>query len=92
MSNETPNSAVLVNNIAKSFKLYGRPQDRLLELIFRTKRHENYQALEDISFAVPSGKSVGIVGANGAGKSTLFSVITGLNELDTGTNNNNLQV
>ena len=77
MSNETPNSAVLVNNIAKSFKLYGRPQDRLLELIFRTKRHENYQALEDISFAVPSGKSVGIVGANGAGKSTLLKLIAG---------------
>jgi len=33
-----------------------------------------------------------ILGPNGAGKSTLFSVITGLNELDTGTNNNNLQV
>ncbi|MDC3239312.1 ABC transporter ATP-binding protein [Gammaproteobacteria bacterium] len=77
MSNEALKPRVLIQNLAKTFKLYERPQDRLLELIFRTKRHENYQALQDISFAVPDGKSVGIIGSNGAGKSTLLKLIVG---------------
>ena len=77
MSNENLKPSVVVQNVAKHFKLYESPQDRLLELIFRTRRHQNYQALKDISFAVPSGKSVGIIGANGAGKSTLLKLIVG---------------
>ena len=77
MSNEELKPSVLVQNVAKHFKLYKRPKDRLLELILRTKRHENYQALEDISFAVPKSKSMGIIGVNGAGKSTLLKLIAG---------------
>ena len=77
MSKENLEYSVLVQNVAKHFKLYTRPQDRLLELIFRSKRHENYQALEDVSFAVPKSRSVGIIGVNGAGKSTLLKLIAG---------------
>ena len=77
MLNETLKPSVLVQNVAKNFKIYSRPQDRLLELIFRSKRHENYHALKDISFAVPDGKSVGVIGANGAGKSTLLKLLVG---------------
>lgn len=77
MSIEVQKPSVLIENVAKNFKIYSRPQDRLLELIFRTKRHESYHALKDISFAVPDGKSLGIIGANGAGKSTLLKLIVG---------------
>ena len=77
MSDYELKPSVLVQNVTKAFKLYTRPQDRLLEFIFRTKRHESYQALADISFAVPNGKSIGIIGANGAGKSTLLKLIVG---------------
>jgi len=77
MSDKALKPSVLVQNLAKTFKLYEHPQDRLLELIFRTKRHENYVALQDVSFAIPDGKSVGIIGANGAGKSTLLKLLVG---------------
>ncbi len=77
MSDKALKPSVLVQNLAKTFKLYEHPQDRLLELIFRTKRHENYEALQDVSFAIPDGKSVGIIGANGAGKSTLLKLLVG---------------
>jgi ATP-binding cassette ChvD family protein len=40
---------------------------------------------EDVSFSVPPGAIVGIIGGNGAGKSTLFRMIAGKDQPDTGT-------
>src|SRR5579884_1581177 len=51
---------------------------------FRRGGHTVFRALEDVSFRVESGESVGIIGRNGAGKSTLLSVITGLAKPDAG--------
>ena len=68
---------VSVHNLNKDFKIYERPQDRLYELILRKQRHQLYHVLSDISFAVPDGKSLGIIGDNGAGKSTLLKLLVG---------------
>ena len=68
---------VSVQNLNKDFKIYERPQDRLYEIILRKQRHQLYHVLSDISFAVPDGKSLGIVGDNGAGKSTLLKLLVG---------------
>lgn len=68
---------VLVQNLNKDFKIYKRPQDRLAELILRKPKHEICHVLHDISFAVPDGKSLGIIGDNGAGKSTLLKLLVG---------------
>ena len=68
---------VSVQNLNKDFKIYERPQDRLFELILRKQRHQLYHVLSDISFAVPDGKSLGIIGDNGAGKSTLLKILVG---------------
>jgi ATP-binding cassette ChvD family protein len=40
--------------------------------------------IDDLSFDVPPGAIVGIIGANGAGKTTLFRMITGQDEPDGG--------
>ena len=68
---------VSVQNLNKDFKIYERPQDRLFEIISRRQRHQLYHVLSDISFAVPDGKSLGIIGDNGAGKSTLLKLLVG---------------
>jgi len=47
-------------------------------------RVEHVQALSDVSFAVPRGTTLGIVGRNGSGKSTLIRVIAGIYPPDTG--------
>jgi len=68
---------IIVESINKDFKIYARPQDRLAEILLRRPRHKLYHVLRDISFAVPDGKSIGIIGDNGAGKSTLLKLLVG---------------
>jgi lipopolysaccharide transport system ATP-binding protein len=68
---------IIVENINKDFKIYERPQDRLAEIILRRPKHKLYHVLRDISFAVPDGQSVGVIGDNGAGKSTLLKLLVG---------------
>lgn len=41
--------------------------------------------IEDLSFRLPPGGIVGVIGANGAGKTTLFRMITGQDKPDSGT-------
>jgi len=69
--------SISVENVSKDYRIYKRPQDRLLELLLRQPRHRNFHVLQDISFSVLEGKSLGIIGDNGAGKSTLMKLLVG---------------
>lgn len=52
------------------------------------KRYHNHHGsdwvLRDVSFTIPKGVSVGLVGRNGAGKSTLLRLIGGMDAVDRG--------
>ena len=69
--------SISVENIHKDFRIYERPQDRLLELLQRRPRHKVFHVLQDISFSVLECRSLGIIGDNGAGKSTLLKLLVG---------------
>jgi len=69
--------SISVENLCKDYRIYARPQDRLLELLLRKPRHRVFHVLQDISFNVLEGKSLGIIGDNGAGKSTLMKTLVG---------------
>jgi branched-chain amino acid transport system ATP-binding protein len=56
----------------------------LLEIDRVGKRFGGLTALADVSFQVPEGAIVGVMGANGAGKTTLFSLIAGNHRPSTG--------
>ena len=77
-------SRITVENISKHFKIYRRPQDRLAEILFRKQKHELFRVLNDISFALEDGESLGIVGINGAGKSTLLKILAGTLQASSG--------
>ena len=47
-------------------------------------RYEYYEALQDISFDIQQGETVGIIGRNGAGKSTLLRLLAGIIAPDRG--------
>lgn len=49
--------SIAVENVFKDFRIYERPQDRLLELLLRKQRHKNFHVLQDISFSVLEGRS-----------------------------------
>jgi len=73
-----------VNGLNKSFKLYSSPVHRLQEVFLGKKRHVMHHALQDLSFRVEDGESLGIIGPNGAGKSTLLKILNGVIMKDSG--------
>jgi len=79
--------AIKVQNLGKVYHLYDNPQNRLKEALhpFKKKYHHDFHALDDISFEVKKGETVGIIGKNGAGKSTLLKIITGVLTPSSGT-------
>ncbi len=72
--------AIHVDHVKKMYKLYDRPSDRLKESLGLTRRkcYREHYALQDISFDIARGETIGIIGTNGAGKSTLLKIITGV--------------
>lgn len=79
--------AISVQNLTKIYKLYNSPKDRLKESLhpLRKKYHKDFYALNDVSFNIKKGETVGIVGRNGSGKSTLLKTITGVLTPSSGT-------
>ena len=58
--------------------------DKVIEFSHVNKAFDDKMLIEDLSFSVPAGAIVGVIGGNGAGKSTLFKMITGHESPDSG--------
>jgi ABC-2 type transport system ATP-binding protein len=76
----TTNIAVDVIDVSKRFRLYHEKYYSLKERILHlgNNSYEDFWALEDISFQVEEGQTVGILGRNGSGKSTLLKCMSGI--------------
>ena len=74
------NIAISVEHVKKIYKLYDRNRDRLKDALGFSKKTlgKEHYALNDVSFQVGQGETVGIIGTNGSGKSTILKIITGV--------------
>lgn len=79
--------AIRVTNLSKRYEIYDSPRDRLKQFVLpRLQRlagkapkqyFREFWALNDVSFEIKKGETVGIIGRNGSGKSTLLQMICG---------------
>lgn len=72
---------VRAEGLCKRYPVLGHRGDRthaLWDLLRGRAPRRQVSVLEDISFEVRPGQSLGIIGENGAGKSTLLKLVTGV--------------
>lgn len=73
-------SVISVENISKDYHLYDTSSQRLLSYLLpgRRERGQAFHALQDVTFELRQGETLGIIGRNGSGKSTLLQIVTGI--------------
>jgi ABC-2 type transport system ATP-binding protein len=79
-------TSVIVDHVTKRFKVSNQKTLKKL-LVNATKGRQlsdSFVALDDISFTLEQGDSIGLMGLNGSGKSTLLKLISGVMEPDSG--------
>ncbi len=69
-------------------EIYIPPGPRLGDVVIEverlTKRYEDRVLFENLSFTVPRGGIIGVIGPNGSGKTTLFRILVGQEQPDAG--------
>jgi len=73
----------------KDLEIYVPPGPRLGNVVIKaenlSKAYGERLLFENMSFDLPAGGIIGVIGANGAGKTTLFKIIIGQEKPDSGT-------
>ena len=77
-NNNSSTAVISVSRLSKRYRIYPNPIDRILDsLPWKKNIYRDFWAVQDISFQLPHGKTLGIIGKNGSGKSTLLQLVAG---------------
>ena len=81
--------AISVKNLIKTYRIFDHPTDRIKQTLTlgRIPFYREFTALQNVSFEIKKGETVGIIGRNGSGKSTLLQLICGILKPSSGTIN-----
>lgn len=79
--------SIVVRNVTKQFTMqYHRTLKQMaVASVKRLPLKEKFNAVDDVSFTVQQGESIGLMGLNGSGKSTLLKILNGVMRPDSGT-------
>lgn len=79
-------NAVEVSHVSKKFRIHHERNQSLKSAVMRGRKsvYEDFMALSDVSFDVPTGSTFGLIGSNGSGKSTLLKCLAGIYYPDEG--------
>jgi ABC-2 type transport system ATP-binding protein len=82
-------SVIEIENISKRFVIRKEKslKERLVNFGRSNLHKDDFWALRDVSIAIESGSTIGLIGPNGSGKSTLLKMIGGIMQPTTGTVN-----
>jgi len=78
--------SIVVDHVSKRFTMrYHRTIKQMsIAKLRQQDLSDSFLAVDDVSFTVEQGESIGLMGLNGSGKSTLLKVINGVMRPDTG--------
>lgn len=78
--------SIVVTDVSKQFTMrYHRTIKQMtIAMLRRQEISDSFLAVDDVSFAVQQGESIGLMGLNGSGKSTLLKLINGVMRPDAG--------
>lgn len=81
-------AAIVVENLGKKYRTRdrGKPSSLKGQILsgYKASKKTSFWAVRNVSFTIPRGRAVGLVGLNGAGKSTLLRLIGGVGVPDEG--------
>jgi len=85
-------NAIEVSNVTKIYRRYARRRQFATlksalitgNLLRDLRPEETFAALQSVSFNVPAGRTLGIIGRNGSGKSTMLKLVAGITKPTTG--------
>ena len=78
--------SIVVENVSKKFTMrYHRTIKQMsIAALRKQDLSDSFLAVDDVSFSVQQGESIGLMGLNGSGKSTLLKLINGVMRPDSG--------
>jgi ABC-type polysaccharide/polyol phosphate transport system ATPase subunit len=79
--------SIVAENVSKTFTLrYHRTFKQMTVAMVKGRDiSDDFKALDDVSFTIQQGESIGLMGLNGSGKSTMLKLINGIMRPDGGT-------